>query len=304
MTTSPQGTVKTKSGIIVQVPTTTGTGHPNTNTTKTSSLFKKIDVASATQLLLDAQKKAGYTGKLSDADIQGFISDFNKQSAEQAKTVAATVQARLKPGATPQDVANATNDVMMTVYPDYFNPRNFANDFIWAKWTNPASSKFFGGAALDALNQVRQFAKGWGNTAVSEAEIQAYAKSIVMKTQTPADVNASIRAKGAPQYPQFADQINRVLAMNPNATMYDVAQPYINQMAKTLEMDPSSITLDNQLLDSALRPDGTAGKLPAMSLADFSRKLMDTPQWEQTTTANTFARDGAVGLAKAMGRGL
>lgn len=280
------------------------TGHPNVNKNITSTLIKKIDASSARQLLLDAQKTAGYQGTLTNGDIQDFISKFNAQQVAQAKTVAASVQTRLKVGATAEDIAQATANAMSVEFPDYFNPRNFAKDFIWSKWSTPSSSKAFGGQALDALNQVRQLAKGWGGVAISDAEVNAYAKEVAMKTKSIGDVNAEISARGAGNYPQFADQIKRVLSTNPNATMYDIAQPYVNQMAKTLEIAPESITLDNPLLDKALRPDGTAGKMPAQSLADFNRSLMNTPQWESTSTANQMGRDSAVGLARAMGMGV
>lgn len=279
------------------------TGHPNIDKNITSKYVKKIDAASAIQLLTEAKKTAGYEGTLSKADVQDFINKFNANSVEQARTLASTVQTRLKPGATAEDIANATQNTLLTVYPDYFNPRNFAKDFIWTKWTNPTTSKAFGGNALAALNQVRQMAKGWG-LPMSDQEVNAYAKEIAMKTKSAADVNAEITLKGSPHYPQFADQIKRVLSTNPLATMYDIAQPYIGQMAKTLEMDPDQIDLTNPLLDKALRPDGTAGKLPAQSLADFNRSLMNTPQWESTSTANQMGRDSAVGLARAMGMGV
>lgn len=288
---------------IPVVPQTT-TSHPNVNTTKSSSLIKKIDSASAMQLLTDAAKTAGYTGTISQAEVQDFITKFNTQSTAQAKTVASTVQARLKVGATADDIAQATANAMSTEFPDYFNARGFAKDYIWTKWSAPGTSKAFGGQALDALNQVRQLAQGWGGVAISDAEINAYAKEVVMKTKSIGDVNAEIAAKGSINYPQFSDQIKRVLATDPTATMYNIAQPYINQMEQTLELPSGSVKLDNPLLDKALRPDGSAGKLPAQSLADFNRSLMNTPQWEQTTAANNFGRDSATGLAHAMGMGL
>lgn len=294
-------------GIKILPPTTsTGKGRvdSNTNTNRTSSLIKKIDPASAMQLLNEAKVKAGYSGTISQADVQDFISKFNAQQVAQARTVSSSVQSHLKVGATSQDIAQATANAMTVEFPDYFNSRGFANDYIWAKWTNPTSSKAFGGQALDALNQVRQLSKGWGGLAISDAEVNAYAKEVAMKTKSIGDVNAEISAKGALNYPQFADTIKRVLASNPHATMYDIAQPYIKQMAQTLEVPENSIKLDNSLLDKALRPDGLAGKLPAQSLADFNRSLMDTPQWENTTAANNLGRDSATGLAKAMGMGL
>ena len=293
-----------KDGIVIPPITGGNTSHPNVNRSITSSLVKKIDASSARQLLQDARSSAGYEGLVTNADVEDFINKFNVQSTAQAKTVAASVQTRLKVGATPEDVASATANAMSVEFPDYFNPRNFAKDYIWSKWTNPGTSKAFGGNALDALGQVRHIAEGWGGVAISPAEVNAYAKEVAMGTKKIGDVNAEISAKGSLNYPQFADQIKRVLASNPSATMYDIAQPYTNLLEQTLELPSGSVKLDNPYLDQMLRPDGTAGKAPAMSLADSRRMLMGTPAWEKTTVANQFARDSATGLGKAMGMGL
>jgi hypothetical protein len=78
----------------------------------------------------------------------------------------------------------------------------------------------------------------------------------------------------------------------------------LRRLAEELELDPNTIELDNIELDRALRPDGTAGKLPSMSLADFRIKLRNTPQWENTTAANESARTAATAIGRAFGYGV
>jgi hypothetical protein len=101
-------------------------------------------------------------------------------------------------------------------------------------------------------------------------------------------------------YPQYAQRLKE----NPGSTIRDLASPYINLMAKELELDPNTIQLDNVELDRALRPDGTAGKLPTVSLADFRIKLRNSPQWENTTAANESARTAATAIGRAFGYGV
>jgi hypothetical protein len=101
-------------------------------------------------------------------------------------------------------------------------------------------------------------------------------------------------------YPQYAERLKQ----NPGSTLKDLASPYINLMAKELELDANSIELDDMDLDKALRPDGTAGKLPTMSLAEFRVALRNSPRWESTTAANEAARDAATALGRAFGYGV
>jgi hypothetical protein len=81
-------------------------------------------------------------------------------------------------------------------------------------------------------------------------------------------------------------------------------QPYISELAKVLELPIDSIDLNNPYLQKAIRPDGTAGKLPMLSIPDFTRMLMETPEWQNTKDANFKARDAATGLGRAFGLGV
>ncbi len=284
------------SGIVIQ-PTTPTTSN-NVNKSTGSSVIKKIDSASAKTLLDVAIRDSQYAGKLSPAMIQEFIDAFNKESVAQAKTISGIIQTRLKPGATPDDIASATANAISTEFPNYFNAKTFATNFVWSKIN--FKDKTAGGNALKALQTAQDVAHAYGSTSIADATVQAYALKIAKGEMSLDDFKAIMQKEGIKNYPQFADAFKNT----PGATMYDLAGAYINQMANTLELDPNTIKLDNPLLDRALRPDGTAGKLPAQSLADFNRSLMNTPQWENTTSANENARSAATGLARAMGMGL
>lgn len=284
--------------VIPTVPQTTVLGRPNVDKTTTASVIKKIDSASAKTLLDVALRDSQYAGKLTPAMIQEFINAFNKESVAQAKTISGIIQTRLKPGATAEDIAAATANAISTEFPNYFNAKSFANNFVWSKIN--FKDKTAGGNALKALQSAQDVANSYGSTSIATATVQAYALKIAKGDMSLDDFKAIMQKEGIKNYPQFAD----AFARTPGATMYDLAQPYINQMAQTLELDPNSIKLSNPYLDRALRPDGTAGKLAAQSLADFNRSLMNSPEWEKTTTANNNSRDAAVGLARAMGMGL
>lgn len=270
----------------------------NQNKTTTTQLVKKIDAASAKTLLEAAMRDAQFAGKLSSGQIQEFIDAFNKESEAQAKTISALVQSRLKPGATAEDIAKATQNAITTEFPSYFNAKDFSKTFIWSKIN--FKDKTAGANAVKSLQDVKSLSEAYGPNTMSQVEIEDYALKVAKGTISLDDFKGVMHATAIKNYPQFAEALGRL----PNATMYDLAQPYINQMAKTLEIDPNSIKLDDTDLDRALRPDGSAGKLPAQSLGDFNMALMGTKKYQYTQAANQGARDSATGLAHAMGMGI
>jgi hypothetical protein len=58
-----------------------------------------------------------------------------------------------------------------------------------------------------------------------------------------------------------------------------IYSPYKNSMAKVLEINPQTITLDDPVLRSAIRPEGE------MSIYDYQRALRKDPRWQYTSNA-------------------
>ena len=84
----------------------------------------------------------------------------------------------------------------------------------------------------------------------------------------------------------------------------DILDPAINLISKWLEIPKGDIGLNNQYLEKYARPDGVAGKLGMPSLYDLELQLKNSPDAEKTSWANESARQGATGLARAMGFGI
>lgn len=285
--------------IIAGIPPVIPRARGNSDTTTSTSKLIQINAAAAKNLLTKAMQDAEYRGAMSPADINDFVNKFNAQTAQQMADVQRFVKSRITPAATPQDIANIQNTVINQTFPSYFNAAAFARDYVWSK-VNFANEKTLGGKALNALAMARQAVRGFGESTISDVEVRAAAKKIAMGQMSQDDFIATLQHNAETHYPQFADR----LKTTPGATMLDIAQPYINVIAKTLEKDPSTITLDDPLVERALRPDGPAGKLPPMSLADVRRAAMNTPAWENTTAANDLGRQAATSLAHAFGLGI
>lgn len=276
-----------------------GTTAGNVNSTTTQKSVTRLTPASARALLEKSRTDAQYTSGITKADVDDFIAKFNAEQDRQIAEVVKSAQTRVTPGASADAIQREINNILTTEYPSFFKPTEFADNYIWAK-VNFGDEKTLGGKAIQALNDVRSIVRGYNAAEISDIEVQDAARKIATGKMTKEDYAAKVGSKFGANYPQLLER----LQSTPGATVRSLASPYINLMAKELELDPESINLDDPDLDKALRPDGVAGKVPMMSLADYKRALRSSPRWEYTTAANEAARSSATGIARALGFGV
>lgn len=271
----------------------------NKSGTSVSRNLVQLDKVSARVLLQQTARDIQYNVKFTDIDIEDFLKKFKKEQQRQIEEVVKASSSKVTAGLTPEAAEKIVESTTTTEKPSFFKPEIFAADYIWAK-VNFKDEKSLGGKSLTALNNARSILAGFGTLDFSDAELYTAAKQIAKGEITNDDFRSTIAQKAAINYPQYAERLKQ----NPGSTIRDLASPYINLMAKELELDPNAIQLDNMDLDRALRPDGTAGKIPSVSLADFRIKLRNSPQWENTTAANESARTAATALGRAFGYGV
>lgn len=276
-----------------------GASGGNTDATQSAKTITKLTTASATALLKDAAKGIQYTGALTNAEIDKFIEAFDKEQKNQIEQVIKSVSTRVKPGASADAVQKEITSVLQTQYPSYFNPKDFATNFLWSKVSFKDPSKL-GGANIAVLQQVRQAVKDFNLLGVSEAEILNAAKDIAMGKKNINDYKAELSLIAQKEYPNLASRF----AATPGLTTKDIASPVINMLAKEWEIDPTTIGFDNTIVQKWLRPTGADGKETTYSYTDALREARNDPKWQQTTAANESARDAAVGLARAFGFGV
>jgi len=106
------------------------------------------------------------------------------------------------------------------------------------------------------------------------------ARSVISGLRTEDDWIADIQEQAASLFPVFANQIRA------GASARDMASSYINLMANELELDPNSITLDDQYIRQALGGFSQDGAPQAMNLADFRTMIRKDPRWLNTSVAN------------------
>ena len=89
------------------------------------------------------------------------------------------------------------------------------------------------------------------------------------------------------QYPAWSDRIEQ--GFDPA----DIAQPYIERMARLLEVDEQEIDLNDQLLQRGMQSIGQDGKPRVMPLYEFEQEIRKDPRWEFTENAyDVYSRVG------------
>lgn len=140
-----------------------------------------------------------------------------------------------------------------------------------------------GGTLGEAERQLRQATEDYGID-MSEQWIKNTINNIAWQNT---DVSAEIgklRQMAKSRYAGFADQIDN------GVTMKDIAEPFKQLMAKTLEISDKSISTNDKSIQKALtyRPPGVKGKLAApqpMAMWQFEADLKNDPRWNKTQNA-------------------
>jgi hypothetical protein len=139
-----------------------------------------------------------------------------------------------------------------------------------------------GGQAGTAANEITSLAYNNG-VRISEQTVKNYAQYVVRGVSTMQEVENNIREQAIGAFPGFQDQINA------GATVREIATPYIQMMAETLEMPDSDLDLNTNLVRQALNSKNSKGAPAPMSLSDFQVQLRSDPRWRETNQARETA---------------
>lgn len=264
------------------------------STTIYKDAIKLTDVA-AKQLLDTIMADIQFTGKLSKADLTDFVKQYNDAANKQLDTVIQTVRSQTKPGDTAEDIKN----IIKTTSPSFFEPKDFARDYLWTK-VNFADEKTLGAKALDALTNARQIAKSFNLSTVSDIEIQEAAKRIATGKITIENYKTELATKAAAEYPQLMDRFKST----PGATVRSLYNPILKAVADAWETDVESLDLNDPFIDSLLRPDGVIGKAPSATIGEATQRALMHPKADNTQKQISNAKTSAASLARALGFGI
>lgn len=150
-----------------------------------------------------------------------------------------------------------------------------------------------GGQFGEALNTLSGYANAMG-LFKTQNEISGFAADIITGVKNAQDITNEMRKQAISMYGGFSKRLQE----DPNLTVRDLANPYIQMMANTWEKDANGISLLDDTIQNAIN-----GKDGIMSLTDFRSFLRSKPQFETTLTAKQEAFELAGGFARAFGFG-
>jgi hypothetical protein len=153
------------------------------------------------------------------------------------------------------------------------------------------------GKGVNDLNQLKEYATQMGVTYGSDWYNQAGNDMADPSSQKNLDFyKNTVKTAALSKYSGFAGQINQGL------TVSQIADPYIQEMAKTLELPSSSISLTDPLITKAMgtsmSPDGIAQATP---LWQFSQQLRQDPRWAYTNNARDYVNGVVHQIGKDFG---
>lgn len=140
-----------------------------------------------------------------------------------------------------------------------------------------------GGTLGQAEQQLRQAAEDYGLD-FSQGALASQLNNIARQTTDVTAIVDNYRNTAKSKYAAYADQLDQGM------TMRDIAEPYKQMMAKTLELSDKSLTINNPAIQQALtwRPPPKGGKPSppqGMALWQFEQNLKNDPRWNKTQNA-------------------
>lgn len=153
-----------------------------------------------------------------------------------------------------------------------------------------------GGEAGSIADQLRSLAYQNG-IKISDPYILKAAQNVEGGLSTVELEGSHLRALAASAFPQWKTQIQA------GQNMSDIASPYMQSMASTLEIDPAQIDLFDPTIRKALSgtPDPKTGEPTAQGLWSFESGLKQDPRWMQTNNARESLMGVAHGVLSSFG---
>lgn len=165
---------------------------------------------------------------------------------------------------------------------------------VLSRYIKPSNGEY-GGSLAASQDNLSKLAYQNG-VHINGHTMQNWMKSIARGDGSEEQFSNYIKRQAASTFSLYGDQIKN------GATMYDIANPYINTMAQTLELNPNEIDLFDPTIRKALS--GTRndkGQLEPVSMTDFEDSLRQDRRWQYTDTANEQARGYVRSLSQMWG---
>jgi len=144
---------------------------------------------------------------------------------------------------------------------------------------------FSGGAAVTQY-QYTQMAQQYG-ISVAPATMGQWVKNTALGTTDPDGIRNWMIQNATSRYPSLADRLKG------GETVAQIADPYVQSYAKTLEVNPNTVPLTDKLVQGALAATDAQGKPVTKSVWQFEQDLRNDPRYMKTQQA----QDASMGMA-------
>lgn len=219
--------------------------------------------------------------KASDPATWSFTLDANKQKA---LMVAAEIGASIPGNA----IDRLAENMAMTGMSDE------ALRSLLADYIDFTSNQNLNGQAGMYAASMRKYADDMG-VDVSQQAVKNYATLMIKGMSTQDDYKNFVNEQATSAFPAFAQQIKG------GQTMRNIANPYVQMMAQTLEVNPNQLSLRDPTIMSGLNGLDQDGKPVGRTLNDFQQMLRGDPRWRTTQQAQDKAMNIGHSVLKNMG---
>ena len=246
--------------------------------------YTNYDKFTADAFLNQIAESVGFdTTLLTEEDRADFLAKINEQAKAGGKQVT-------------REVSGGGVETVTT--PAVFNAKNFAQDYLWSK-VNLGDQKTIPASVIAQASKIRDLLKDNG-LELSDLEVSKIGLELSSGKKTLESVQQEFADMASKLYPQLAER----LKATPGLTVRQAVSPIISTIAKAWEVDPSTIDINDPMIDQLIRPDGIVGKQAPKTNYDAYQWAVSQPQYESTSAAISKAQEAALGLAKAMGWGV
>lgn len=138
--------------------------------------------------------------------------------------------------------------------------------------------KNYGGLAGETEQQIKEIAHAYG-VPYRQKHVDSVVKGILSGRDTVEGYRQRQVAAAKSMFPSFSDQIDAGM------TMLDIADPYIQQMASTLEIPAGDLNLNTKLVKKALQARNDKGQPQPKQLWEFEQDLRKDARFDKTKGA-------------------
>lgn len=223
------------------------------------------------------------------------VVDPGTWKAKQAANRASVADLAAKSGAvlSQKQLNKIADNAMMFGWNDA-QIQNTLGSYVNYATEGPLKGQYFGDAGRNA-EALRETARRNGYD-ISDSDLGKWNKAIARGESTVDDYQAFMRRQAALTFPSFATELEA------GADMMDIANPYINSMARILELNPNQIDLHDKTIRRALASKNEkTGKPEAMAMYDFEDSLRKDTRWQYTDNAKQEAANMALNIGRRMG---